>query len=142
MSTITDIAERFKARVTPAVIRQATKWKGTDCDIFFPHATNSVYGQADNQYSYDRSSPDFSGLVLITGITEERREGDRTQDTFDPTPPAAWSDATKEWPRNTLIRAKFKNMVRFFRVDVVLGTYGHDRMLYRHYELIPVEDKS
>lgn len=135
------MGEALKAKIAPLAIAWAIKTKGTEADIFYPLAANSIYGQADNQYSYSET-PTFSGRILLTGIQGERRISDASMDSFQEVPPEAWSASEDPWPTNTLIKVNRGSFYSHFRVDMIKVTIGVGRNLYRHYLLIPVEGRA
>lgn len=116
-----------------SLLRVKEQSEGYRCQVFFPVASDSVYGDLD-QYMY-RKKPDLDKLFICLSAMQESWEGTadgRQYDPFLPDPPQILTTFDKRLPKMSKIILYYNEGIRMFRVAAHRSYDGASPYLIRN----------
>lgn len=119
--------------LSDALLHAKEQAEGYRCQIFFPVASDSVYGDLD-QYMY-RKKPDLDKLFICLSAVQESWEGTidgKQYDPFLPDPPQILTPFKKRLPKMSKVILYYNDGIRMFRVAAHRSYDGASPYLIRN----------
>ena len=119
--------------LSDALLRVKEQAEGYRCQVFFPVASDSVYGDLD-QYMY-RKRPDLDKLFISLSAVQESWEGTNDGKQYDPflaDPPHILTTFKNRLPKMSKVVLYYNEGIRMFRVAAHRSYDGASPYLIRN----------